>query len=237
MGRAALWNAIHDTLRNEIADGHYAPGDRLPTEAQMASRFQVNRHTVRRALSALSEQDIVYARRGAGVFVRHVPTPYPIGRRVRFNHALHAAGRVPTRRILSLETRLGNTHELAALHLTENAMVHVYEGLSLSDGVPLAITSSAFPAARFPDLPEVLRESKSITTVFAHHNIKDYTRQSTQITAKAASRTKAALLELRPGDPILRTISINVDAADTPIEYGRTWFAADRVTLNFTPDG
>ena len=33
------------------------------------------------------------------------------------------------------------------------------------------------------------------------------------------------------GEPILRTLAVNVDPEGQPIEYGRTWFAGDRITL------
>jgi GntR family phosphonate transport system transcriptional regulator len=231
MGRAALWNAIHDTLAEEIGRGHYGPGDRLPTEAQLAERFGVNRHTVRRALAALAEADIVFARRGAGVFVRHAPTPYPIGRRTRFHQNLLAANRVPEKRILHLETRSASAQEAQALRIDAGASVHVYEGLSLSDGLPLATFRSVFPAGRFPKLLSALRENRSVTRTFAAHGIADYTRAHTEVTAETASRTQAALLEIRAGDPILKTTGTNVDTGGAPIEIGSSWFAADRVVL------
>ncbi|MEM6609288.1 MAG: phosphonate metabolism transcriptional regulator PhnF [Pseudomonadota bacterium] len=231
MGRAALWTAIRDTLVRDISEGHYPPGQRLPTEAQLSERFGVNRHTVRRAIADMAEQNIVYARRGAGVFVRHAPTPYRIGRRTRFRQNLTEAGRVPQRRVLSLETRGANKQEAGALCVSKGEAVHVYEGVSLSDGAPLALFCSVFPAARFPGLLDNLAEAGSVTAALALQGVSDYTRKSTEITAKPASKTHAALLELPVGDPVLRTVGINVDAAGKPVEFGRTWFAADRVTL------
>ncbi len=231
MGRSTLWTAIRDTLVRDISEGHYPPGQRLPTEAQLAERFGVNRHTVRRAIADMAEQNIVFARRGAGVFVRHVPTPYRIGRRTRFRQNLTEAGRVPERRILSLETRGANKQEASALRLNKTEAVHVYEGLSLSDGAPLALFCSVFPAARFPDLLASLADQGSVTVALALQGVPDYTRKSTEITAKAASKTHAAVLELPVGDPLLRSVGINVDATGNPVEFGRTWFAADRVTL------
>ncbi|HHB81205.1 MAG TPA: GntR family transcriptional regulator, partial [Aliiroseovarius sp.] len=53
MTRDPIWKAIAETLAAEIARGHYAPGAKLPTEAQLARRFGVNRHTVRRATADL----------------------------------------------------------------------------------------------------------------------------------------------------------------------------------------
>jgi GntR family transcriptional regulator, phosphonate transport system regulatory protein len=231
MGRPALWTSIRDALAEEIARGHYGPGDRLPTEAQLAGRFGVNRHTVRRALAALAEGGTVHARRGAGVFVEHRATPYPIGRRVRFHQNLTAAGRVPEKRILLLETRAANAAEAEALGLGPEAQVHVYEGLSLSDGLPIALFRSVFPAARVPRMLDALRETGSVTEAFRANGIDDYTRARTEITAKIATPTLAAQLRLPAGAAILRTVGVNVDSAGVPVEYGRTWFAADRVAL------
>ena len=236
MGRSPLWTAIRDQIAQDIARGHYGPGDRLPTEAQLSDRFGVNRHTLRRALADLAASGTVQARRGAGIFVRHRPTAYPLGRRVRFHQNLMAAGRVPDRRILLLETRSANTREAAALALAPDTQVHVFEGLSLADGAPIALFHSVFPAARFPALLDHLRDNPSVTAGFAAHGLSDYTRASTQITAKSATPTMAAQLQLAVGAAVLRTVAVNVDGAGQPIEYGRTWFAGERVALTLGAD-
>jgi GntR family phosphonate transport system transcriptional regulator len=61
--------------------------------------------------------------------------------------------------------------------------------------------------------------------------VADFTRASTRLNAKLASPTQAVHLNLSPGAPILRTLAVNVDPEGRPIEYGRTWFAGDRITL------
>ncbi len=231
MGRTALWTAIHDTLSEDISRGQYRPGDQLPTEAQLAERFGVNRHTVRRALAQLSDTGIVHSRRGAGVFVRHKPTSYPLGRRVRYHQSLAAAGRVPEKRVLHLETRTADPKESDALRLDPEARVHVFEGVSLADDILIAYFRSVFPAARFPRLLEGLAETGSVTRAFAMHGLDDYTRASTEVTAKRATSLVATHLELAVGDPVLRTISVNVDDDGRPVEYGRAWFAGDRVAF------
>jgi GntR family phosphonate transport system transcriptional regulator len=105
MPRTPIWSSIAANLTAEIAAGTYAQGTKLPTEAQLALRFGVNRHTVRRALGALAEAGVVQPRRGAGVFVTSVPTEYPLGRRVRFTQNVLASGRTPSRRLLRSEIR------------------------------------------------------------------------------------------------------------------------------------
>jgi len=234
--RSALWKSIADTLSGEIASGHYRPGDRLPTEAQLSTRFGVNRHTVRHALASLAETGTLHARRGAGVFVTQAPQSYPLSRRVRFHQNVAASGRTPSRQILRLETRPCDDREAAELDLTPGTPVHVMEGLSLADGQPLAAFRSVFPAAALPGLLAELEKTGSVTAALAACGVADYTRASTRLTATTARPTLALQLRLAEGAPILRSVAVNIDALGRPVEYGTTWFAGDRVELTVAPE-
>lgn len=236
MARGSIWKGIADTLTRDIRAGHYAPGDKLPTEAQLAARFGVNRHTVRHALAAMAEGGLVHARRGAGVFVAARPTTYPLGRRVRFQQNIAASGRMPAREITLIATRPAEAREAEALGLPPGAPVHVVEGVSLADGVPLAVFRSVFPAARLPGLAAAMAKTTSITQALAACGIADYTRRDTQVTAKLAPAVMALRLRVAEGAPILRSVAVNIGPDGQPVEYGTTWFAADRVTLTITPD-
>ena len=229
--KEALWAAIAATLTAEIAGGHYRPGDRLPTEAALSARFGVNRHTVRHALGTLAERGLVHSRRGAGVFVAHRPTDYPLGRRVRFHRNVLAAGQTPSRRISRDETRPCDAEEARALRLRRGDRVHVVEGVSLADDQPIAAFRSVFPAARFPGLLAAVRETGSITRALAAAGLTDYTRAETRLTAQLADPVLAVALVIRPGAPVLRTVAVNVDPEGVPVEHGTTWFAGERVTL------
>ncbi len=231
MTRSSLWSAIAQTLTSEIRGGHYRPGDKLPTEAALAARFGVNRHTVRHALAGLAETGLVHARRGSGVFVTARPTDYKLGQRVRFHENVLSAGQTPSRRITRSETRPADAEEARALALADGELVHVVEGISLADGQPLAAFRSAFPAARFPGLPVLIAAEGSITRALAAQGLGDYTRKDTRLTARLADPVQALVLLLRPGAAVLQSVAVNVDQAGRPIEYGITWFAGDRITL------
>lgn len=229
-----VWVAIAQMLRGEIAEGLYPPGTKLPTEAELSARFGVNRHTVRHALALLAAEGLVVARRGAGVFVAASPrADYPLGRRVRFNQNLAASGRAASREVLRIETRPASEAERAALGV---AVVHVFEGISLGDGLPICQFRSVFPAARFPALPEALGRLASVTAALAEAGVADYTRATTKITAKLARGPRAGLLKVAEGAALLRTEAVNVDGAGVPVEYGLSWFVGDRVALTVTPE-
>ena len=234
--KTAVWKSIHNTIAGDIQDGRYAQGDKLPTEAALAQRFGVNRHTVRRALAQLAEDGVVHARRGAGVFVTQERTLYPIGKRVRFHQNLRAAGRLPAKEILVMETRAAGAEEAKALSMAPGRMVHVYEGVSRADDQPVALFRSIFSAERFPDLPSALQKHLSVTAALQENGLSDYTRAWTQLTAKRASATQARHLQISEGAPVLRTVSLSVDDDGDPVEFGQTWFAGDRITLTVGDD-
>lgn len=236
MPRDVLWTAIADALRADISGGLYRPGDRLPTEAELSSRFGVNRHTVRRALAGMAEAGLVQPRRGSGVYVTARPADYRLGRRVRFHQNMLESGRTPSRRITRAETCPAGPDEAEALSLSPGTPVHLVEGVSLADGLPLAAFRSAFPADRFPGLLAALDSGGSITAALSACGLTDYTRRDTRLTAKLADPVLALALQISPGAPVLRSVAVNVDGAGVPVEHGTTWFAGDRVTLTVAAD-
>ncbi|MCB1333475.1 MAG: phosphonate metabolism transcriptional regulator PhnF [Roseivivax sp.] len=230
-GATPLWQAIAAGLRTDISEGRYAPGDRLPTEADLSERFGVNRHTVRHALSRLVEEGLVRTRRGSGAFVTARPTEYPIGARVRFHRNVLAAGRTPDKRVLQIERRAATEAEARLLELPAGQEICVYHGLSLADGMPIALFESHFPLSRLPGLDIYLAEVTSVTEALRRAGVADYTRATTRLTAMAATAVQALHLHCREGDPVLYSTGINIDAQGRPVEYGMTWFAGERVTL------
>lgn len=226
-----VWQVIRDTLVAEIGEGRFPSGTRLPTEAELSGRFGVNRHTVRRAISAMREDGLVHSRRGSGVFVTGTVVPYRLGQRTRFTQSLRDAGHSGSRRILRIETLPGSKSETKALGLVVGNEVHLTESLGLIDGVPATLGKSILPAEPLSGFTEAFRETLSITQALKLCGVADYRRAWTRISAERASGTTARHLHVTEGSPLIRTVSLNVTADDEPIEYGQTYFSADRVEL------
>ncbi len=231
MTRTPVWATIADALRQEIAGGARRPGDRLPTERELSVRFGVNRHTVRRALADLVAGGLVRTRRGSGAFVAQAPAEYPIGARTRFRRSMEAAGRVPGKRLLAVETRPATASEAAPLGLAAGDPVHVTDGLALADGEPVALFHALYPAARLPDLPAALARKGSVTEALGACGVADYVRVSTRIMAATATAVEAGHLNLAPGAALLVSEAVNADLDGVAVEFGVTRFAGERIVL------
>lgn len=70
MSKQPKYQQVADALRREIDNGIYAPGARLPSEAELAVRFDASRNTVRSGLGVLVGQGLIASSQGLGYEVR-----------------------------------------------------------------------------------------------------------------------------------------------------------------------
>ncbi|CAN5179005.1 FadR/GntR family transcriptional regulator [soil metagenome] len=68
-----LYKQIARAISTAIGEGRYGPGDKLPSERELADEFGVSRPTIRDAMIALEFQGLVEARQGSGVYVNASP--------------------------------------------------------------------------------------------------------------------------------------------------------------------
>lgn len=87
----AIYLTIATTLRNEIRH-RYESGDFLPAEQKLATRFQVNRHTVRRAIDELVQDGLVKRLQGLGNQVTAPAMDYALNNKSCFTYNLSQAG-------------------------------------------------------------------------------------------------------------------------------------------------
>ncbi len=99
--------AIAALLQDNIVSGHYAPGDRLPSEADLCAHFRVSRPTLREALGRLTARGLITARRGAGggAFVTR-PSPEVAGEQIAALVALSTRAEGNSHQPLLTEARI-----------------------------------------------------------------------------------------------------------------------------------
>ena len=229
------WRQIADSLGQQVLAERFA-GGRLPTEPELAARFRVNRHTVRRALAALAERGLVHAVQGNGTFVADRQIDYLLGRRTRFRANLEREGREASYRMIAVMR--GPADEATARDLAVDAGTRILqlETIGEADGVPVSYSIHRFPAARFAGLVAAFTASNSISAALAACGVPDYTRRFTRLLARPPTEHEARCLDQPASRPVLQAEALNVDIAGTPIQRSRTVFAGDRVQLIVAAD-
>lgn len=229
----SAWRLIADELRGEIVSGAVAAGSKLPSESVLAARFDVHRHTVRRAVAALAAEDLVVARRGSGTFVaEHTVLVHKIGLRTRLTDSLGPRGGAASGRIVeSVEEADPPADVVERLALAERPALRL-ENVRLVDGLPIARGTAWFDAGRVTGLTEHFGRDGSITAALRAIGIDDYVRTSTTVAGRTATAAEAADLELPNGSIVLVVRALNTLPDGTPLLYNVTRFSADRVELD-----
>lgn len=227
----SLWRRIADDIEQSITRGIFKPGSRLPGEVEIAGRFGVNRHTVRRAIAALAERGLVRAERGSGTFIEQRRISYPIRPRTRFSEIVGGAGHAAGGRLTSSAIEPADADIASRLKIKPGTPVIRLELLRHADRIPLCAASTWLDAQRFPNAASVYASSNSITRMLNRFDVRNYTRKSTRVTAAIAQASDAAPLRIALGRPLLIVDSVDVDGNETPVLATRARFAADRLEL------
>src|SRR5207237_10648442 len=131
-------------LAGQIATGALAPGDRLPTEQDLAEWFGVSRMTLRHALAELARRGLVtksVGRRG-GTFVAAPKLEQDLTTLAGFSEQLRRHGMQPGARVLFATQRPAGPVSAAALELAEGDPVHEVRRVRLGEGRPRVVGES-----------------------------------------------------------------------------------------------
>ena len=139
---------VADDILSKLVNGVWAPGDRLPTEAELCDVYGVSRVTVREGLKKLAMMDVISIQQGRGTFVKGVD----LGTFMQPMVNLIDFGDFDVRTIydarLYIET---GTCRLAALHRTEEDLRTLERTLQRMKAVSQAYDLNSLAALRAHD--------------------------------------------------------------------------------------
>jgi DNA-binding GntR family transcriptional regulator len=92
----SLRHQLAQELRGRIRSGDLAPGDKLPSEPELALDRAVSRSSVRAAITMLEEEGFVRRRHGSGTYVTHRPAlPNDLSRNFGVSSLIASTGLEP----------------------------------------------------------------------------------------------------------------------------------------------
>lgn len=222
------YQEIAAKLEQELRHNYHC-GDYLPAEQQLASRFEVNRHTLRRAIDQLVERGWVLRRQGVGVLVLMRPIDYPLNSQARFSQNLLEQGSHPTSEKLLSVVRPASSHVAEAFAISEGDNVIHLRTLRRVNGVALCLIDHYFT-----DL-----QLWPVLQTFTHGSLHDLlrdrldielTRVRTKISARRAQAKESNILGIPNMAPLLcvRTLNHRQDE-QSATEYSVSLTRADMI--------
>ena len=223
---------IEDWLAGQIATGALAPGDRLPTEQDLAAWFGVSRMTLRHALAELARRGLVtraVGRRG-GTFVAAPKLEQDLTTLAGFSEQLRRHGMVAGARVLTASQRRAGPAAAAALQIGEDEAVFEVRRIRLADGRPMVLERSLFPAARFPGMLDCRLDGSLYELLEVKYGLRPYRARECLEPVTAGVR-EAEALEVAEGAPLMLVERTAYARSGEPLEFARDLFRGDRTRV------
>ena len=145
-GRTLLTDRLRDELLDEITSAQLQPGTKLPSEGQLAKRFNVSRATVRDAVRGLVEAGYVTRRRGSGSYVtERRRMPHGLDATLSYLAMIESAGAHAGMRILEAALE-PCCQDDAPLQLDPGDTVLAVERVRTADDRPVIYSLDRIPA-------------------------------------------------------------------------------------------
>ncbi|KJS75015.1 MULTISPECIES: phosphonate metabolism transcriptional regulator PhnF [Stutzerimonas stutzeri subgroup] len=218
-----LYLELAQVLRGELR--HYRIGDFLPGEMQLARRFAVNRHTLRRAVDELVQEGRLLRRQGKGTQVLRRPLVYPLQADSAYSDALAALGVRTEARLLARRQLSASAEEARHLQLAEGAALIELSTLRLLDGEPVSLIRHRYCASHAERLADY--QGGSLRRYLGERGLP-LTRRFSLIGARLADRDEAAQLLMPLRMPLLSVFTLSCDATGQPVEIALSASRSDR---------
>jgi GntR family transcriptional regulator len=228
----------HRQLRailEQLAGDELRPGDAIPSERELQTRYGVSRATVREAVGALVSDGVLERAHGKGTYVarsRRVEAQLHLA---SFTRDMQARGLTPTTTVLAAGEVAADPELAARLGVDAGATLVRLERARAADGVPMAIEVGHYVAALLPGFLEHDLSGSVYALLGERYGLAPDEGQQT-MGAEAADERLAAQLGIEVGAPLL-TYHRTTSASGTRIEDITSWYRADRyqLTVRLTP--
>lgn len=217
-----IYKKIMNDLKGRILNGEFT-NQKLPDERTLSEEYEVSVSTIRRSLSAMVEQGIIFKKRGSGTFIN----PLYIKNRSFFNYEGSNLGITDSVKnnsqqaiseVLEYEV-VQATKELQQDLLLENSeFVYHIKRLRLINDQPVIIETGYIPIKILPSLtPEVVKSS--IFNYLQEVQEKSVTKSFISIMADKSTKEDQVLLGLSESEPVAVMEGIFFLDDGTPFEF------------------
>lgn len=223
-----LYQQIKALITQGLETGEWKPGEMIPSEVELASRYKVSQGTVRKAIDELSAGNLLVRRQGKGTFVA---THNEDRVQFRFLRLLPEDGDLHPHVSRLLECRrVRAPAEIARqLDLKPADPVVCIKRLLQFDDVTTVFDEIWLPGAVFRGLTaERLAVYKGpLYAMFETEFGTRMIRASEKIRAVAAEASVADLLGVESGAPLLSVERVSYTYGDRPVEVRRGWYVTN----------
>ena len=225
-----LYYQIQQTIKGWIINKEFRPGDKIPSENELAKRFKVNRLTVRQALSQLVQEGFLISKRGQGTFVIDNEKLYE-------NLDLEFSGfiddlfyQITTTKTMTVEIKKVDlttlVKEKLKLEEKEDSVIQI-KRVRYKKGNSFAYTINYLPLEIGNKITEKELKKKPLLQIIEQDLNIQFTEAFQTIEASFADKDVSERLGVAQGSPILYVERVMYTDNRKPVEFVQTSYRGD----------
>jgi len=212
-----LYVQVKESLVRRLIDGAWQPGQIIPSEIELAREIGVSQGTVRKALDAMTDENLLVRRQGRGTFVAE-----PEEGRILFQffRLVPDSGErsFPNSRILGRKDGKATESDAAALAIRAGADTIRIERVRTIRDKPLIVETITLPAARFKGFDAIETIPNNVYRLYSQRWGITIARAGEKLKAVPAMPSDAVELGCPTGTPLLEISRIAYDLEAKPVE-------------------
>ena len=220
------YQELVNTLLDELANGVYKKGDRLPTTPELCERYGVSNTTVKRAMDELELQGIVARRRGSGVYIKETTIAKGITTRqgstsqqmAGMTAEYEGAPQVLTSEVHDFSVVRPAPDIAEKLGMDGDGLAYHICRVRLVDDVPKVIEYTYMPITLIPNLRESTLKASIYHFIEDELGLKIGSAHRT-IKAVVPTEDERVWLHVGEGEPLLEVRQVAYLADGRPFEY------------------
>ncbi|MEW5888313.1 MAG: GntR family transcriptional regulator [Pseudomonadota bacterium] len=229
-----LYRQIKALIMQALESGEWRPGEAIPSEMDLAARFNVSQGTVRKAIDEMAAENLLVRKQGKGTFVASHNDPRSF---FRFLRLVPNDGILVSPESVPLECWRAKAGQEASriLRIEPGAPIIIVRRLLKFKGRPVVVDEIYLPGETFQGLSlETLQEHQgSLYGLFETRFGVRMIRADEHVRAVAADRRTAELLQVAEGSPLLSVERVTYTYGDKPVEWRRGLYStAEHYYLN-----
>jgi GntR family transcriptional regulator len=227
-GARPLYSQLKETILDELASGRLKPGDRLPSHRELGETHQMSHMTVRRAISELTNEGVISAVPGKGIYVAEPKQDADSGALISFHEDMSRRGMTGQSRTLDAYMTTASTALSQIMGLEPGAPLVFMRRLLLAGETPIGIAYSYLAHQLCPGfLDQPLVNGSLYATLTSRYGLR---LASGTRTAEAvlADQDQAELMSLVMPAPLLLIEQLTFLEDGAAIEYSRILYRGDR---------
>lgn len=222
---------LQRVLEEDIRNGKWKPGDKIPGESELINLFGVSRTVVRQALKEMVYEGLIRREKGKGTFVSEpkISSKSLLQSLDGFYQDMAKKGFEPITKVLEQGILPASPKVAAYLKLDGMSPVIKIVRLRFIEEEAIVLVTSYLPFEPCRNLVNADLSRSSLYVFLEQECQLVIARGRRRIDAVAATDDEAKLLGIEIGAPLLKIDSISYLEDGTPIEYFHGLFRGDRM--------